>query len=163
MEALKEWLVPYLISNLVFGLTIWAALKRPMWCRIFLAGFFLWASYFNSTSAIRSPEIYLTYGRLDALPIYRVFIYGFFSRYITQIVISIAFGQLLIFLGLLFNKMWVRLACIAGIIFGLSIAPLGVGSAFPATISMAIAFFILLRKYDHDFIWKWNQYHPLNR
>jgi len=50
-----------------------------------------------------------TYGRLDALPLYRVFIYSFFSRHITLIVVSIAVGQLLIFLGLLFNKMWVDL------------------------------------------------------
>jgi hypothetical protein len=48
--------------------------------------------------------------------------------------------------------------CIGGIVFGLSIASLGVGSAFPATISMSLAFFILLRRYHHDFIWKWNQY-----
>jgi hypothetical protein len=78
-------------------------------------------------------------------------------------VVSIAVGQLLIFLGLLFNKMWVRLACIGGIIFGLAIGPLGVGSAFPATISMAVSFFILLKKYEHDLIWKWKQYQPLNK
>lgn len=158
MEALKQWLIPYLISNIVFGLTIIGAIKKPMWTRIFLAGFFLWASYFNSTHAILSPQIYLIYATLDALPFYSNFINGFFSHYITPFVFTIAVGQFLIFFGLLLNKTWVKLSCIGGIIFGLAIAPLGVGSAFPTTISMAIAFYILLIRYEHDFIWKWKQY-----
>jgi hypothetical protein len=158
MEALKEWLIPYIISNIVFGLSVVAALKRPMWTRIFFAGFFLWAAYFNSTSAIQSPDIYLDYANLDALPLYSNFINGFFSDHITGLVSTIAVGQFLIALGLILNKIWVKLASIGGIIFGLAIAPLGVGSAFPATVSMAVAYFILLKKYDHDFIWKLKQY-----
>jgi len=129
-----------------------------MLARVFLAGFFLWASYFNSTSAIHSPEIYLNYAKLDALPVYSKFITGFFSQHITALVLIIALGQFLIAVGLILNKTWVKLACTGGIIFGLAIAPLGVGSAFPATVSMAIAFFILLKKVPHDFIWKWRQY-----
>jgi len=83
MEALKQWLIPYIISNIVFGLSIIAAIKKPMWTRIFFAGFFLWASYFNSTYSINSPEIYLTYAELNALPLYNNFINGFF-RSISQ-------------------------------------------------------------------------------
>jgi hypothetical protein len=158
MEALRAWLIPYIISNIVFGLTVVAAIKKPMPARIFLCGFFLWASYFNSTSAVLSPEIYLTYAKLDALPVYSKFITGFFAQHITAFVFSIAVGQFLIAAGLILNKTWVKLACIGAIIFGLAIAPLGVGSAFPATVSMAIAFFILLKKGPHDFIWKWSQY-----
>jgi hypothetical protein len=159
MEVLKEWLVPYMISNIVGALSIIAALKRPMWTRIFFAAFFLWAAYFNSTTAIQSPEIYLTYATLNALPAYSRFINGFFSEHITVIVFTIAVGQFLIALGLILNKSWVKLACIGGIVFGLAIAPLGVGSGFPTTLFMAIAFFILLKKQDHDFIWKLKQYH----
>ena len=158
MEALKQWLIPYIVSNIVFGFTIIGAIKKPMWTRIFLAAFFLWAGYFNSTSAIRTPEIYLDYAKLNALPAYSDFINGFFSHYITPFVFTIAVGQFLIFLGLLLNKAWTKSACLGGIIFGVAIAPLGVGSAFPATVSMAIAFSILLRRYKHDFIWKWKQY-----
>jgi len=158
MEPLKEYFLPFIISNIVFGLTIVGALKKPMYTRVFLAAFFLWASYFNSTSGIRSPEIYLTYARLDALPFYSDFINGFFSYYITPFVLTIAIGQFLLFIGLILNKVWTKIACIGGIIFGLAIAPLGVGSAFPATVSMAVAFYILLKKYEHDYIWHWKQY-----
>ncbi|MDB5279341.1 MAG: hypothetical protein JWR61_4296 [Ferruginibacter sp.] len=82
MEALKQWLIPYIISNLVFGLCIPAAIKKPMWARLFLAGFFLWAAYFNATTAINQPSIYLDYARLNALPWYRNFINGYFSQHI---------------------------------------------------------------------------------
>ena len=158
MDALKEWLIPYIISNIIFGFSIVAAMQKPMWARIFLAGFFLWASYFNCTSAVMSPRIYLDYASLGALPVYSRFINGFFSQHITAFVVSIAAGQFLIFLGMLLRGPLTKLACTGGIIFGLAIAPLGVGSAFPATVSMAIAFYILLKRYDHDFIWKWKQY-----
>lgn len=129
-----------------------------MWARIFLAGFFLWAGYFNSTTALQSPEIYLNYATLNPLPAYSRFINGFFSEHITIIVFAIAIGQFLIAIGLILNKLWVKLACMGGIVFGLAIAPLGVGSGFPSTVCMAIAFFILLKKHRHDFIWKLKQY-----
>jgi hypothetical protein len=161
MEALKQWLIPYIISNIVAVLTIIGAFKKPMWSRIFLAAFFLWAGCFNSFTAVKSPDIYLTYATLEALPAYSNFINGFFSQHITAFVLSIAIGQFSIFTGLLLNKLWVKLACIGGILFGLAIAPLGVGSAFPSTVGMAFAFYILATKYEHDFIWKLKQYQPV--
>jgi NO-binding membrane sensor protein with MHYT domain len=92
------------------------------------------------------------------MPAYSRFIKGIFSEHITVIVFTIAVAQFLIALGLILNKFWVKLASLGGIIFGLAIAPLGVGSGFPTTVFMAIAFFILLKKKDHDFIWKLKQY-----
>lgn len=158
MDTLKEYLLPYVISNIVFGACIFGALVRPMWTRIFLALFFLWAFGINSTLALRSPSTYLEYARLTFVPFYRDFIYGFFSRHITPFILSIAIGQLAIAIGLVLNKVWVKAACTGGIIFGLAIAPLCIGSAFPATVSTAIAFGILIKRYDHDFIWRWKQY-----
>jgi len=158
MNELKNYLLPYIISNVLSALCIAGAIRKPIWTRIFLAAFFLWASYINSSSAIKSPEIYLDYGRLSDVPVYKNFIYGFFSGHIRQFIIPVAVGQFFIFAGLVLNKIWTKLACMGGIVFGLAIAPLGVGSAFPATVLMAIAFFILLTKYKHDFIWKWRQY-----
>lgn len=134
-----------------------------MWARVFLAILFLWAAYINSRSAFISPEIYLDYARLTPVPFYREFILGYFSIHIIQMVLLVAIGEFFIFLGLLLNNGWVKAACIGGIIFGLAITPLGVGSAFPATLSMAIAFLILLKKYEHDFIWNWGQYKNLSR
>ncbi len=158
MEDLRQYFAPYLISNILFGISIWAALKRPIAARIFLAAFLIWASVVNSSTAIRKPEVYLEYAQLSFLPFYRDFINGFFSHHIRAFVLAVAGGQFLIFAGLCLNKQWTSLACLGGIIFGLAIVPLGVGSAFPATLLMAISFFILFQRPDHDFIWKLHQY-----
>jgi hypothetical protein len=157
MEASQQWLIPYIVSNIVFGLTIAGALKKPMWTRIFLAGFFLGASIFNGITSVKSPGFYFFYAS-GALPIYREFINGAFSHYITPFVFTIAIGQFLIFLGLILKHRWTQLACVGGILFGLAIAPMWVGSAFPAIVLMAIAFFVLLKRYKHDYILKWQQY-----
>ncbi|MFI5151844.1 MAG: hypothetical protein ACHQET_00840 [Chitinophagales bacterium] len=154
MQAIKDYLVPFIISNILFVLSIVAATKRPKWARAFLAAFFLWASLTNLSYAISRPEIYLEYGKLTFLPFYEDFINGYFSQHITQLVSLIAFFQMAIFIGILLNKFWVRLASIGGMIFGMAIAPLGVGSAFPSTVFMAISFLILYFSKDQDFIWK---------
>ena len=158
MDALSQYIVPYVFSNVIFMLTIFLAWKRPMWARYFFALSFLSASGLNATMALIDPKVYLTYGSIALLPFYQLFIDGFFSKHISEIVLPIAIGQFLIFMGLILNKSWTRVACIGGILFGLGIAPLGVGSAFPATVSMSVAFFILLLKQEHDFIWKTRQY-----
>lgn len=158
MEGLNEYLIPYIISNMVFAASIIAAVKQPYYSRIFFILLFLWASYTNFTTAFSSPEVYLDYGKLALLPFYKDIINGFFAIHIQQFVFLIAFCQLMIAAGLMFNKTAVNTACTGGIIFGLAIAPLGVGSAFPATVFMAIALFILMRKNNHNHIWKTKQY-----
>ena len=154
MHELKQYAIGYTISNILAVISITGALQKPRWTRIGLAVVFLWASYTNLNIALHEPARYLEYNRFTIVPFYKDFINGFFSTHIREIVIPIAIAQFLIFAGLLQGKIWTKLACIGGIIFGLSITPLGIGSGFPATLLMAIAFFILLIKYDHDPIWK---------
>ncbi|MBS1600876.1 MAG: hypothetical protein JST75_21830 [Bacteroidetes bacterium] len=158
MELLKQYLIPNIISITISILCIAGALRKPIWTRFFLAALFLWASYINTKTAINAPGEYLNYSRLTYMRLYKEFIDGFFSQHIRQIVIPIAVCQFLISVGLQLNKLWTKLACVGGIIFDLAIVPLGVGSAFPATLLVAVAFYILLTRYEHDYIWKLNQY-----
>lgn len=158
MESLKQYLLPYIISNTLFLFCLVAAVKRPIWARIFLAIVFLWASYTNFKTALYTPKVYLEYAQLTTLPVYREFINGFFSQHIKLIVSLAAAGEFFIFIGLMLNNGWVKMACVGGILFGVAISPLGVGSAFPATVLMAIAFGILLKKPMHSYIWKYDQY-----
>jgi hypothetical protein len=162
MDSLKQYLVPYIISNALFLFCFIAAVKRTIWARIFLAIVFLWASYTNFTSAFSNPDIYLEYGELTPLPLYREFIYGFFAHHIKTLVSLAAAGEFFIFVGLILNNGWVKLACIGGFIFGLAISPLGVGSAFPATVLMAMSFWVLFRKDPHLYIWNLRQYRSLS-
>jgi len=159
MDALRTYLLPLLISNLLGILTFIAAIKKPMWSRCFLAAVFLWAACVNAGFAMHNPGIYLEYGNLTPVPLYKDFIFGFFSQHIGPIVVDIALAQFAIFLGLVLNRVWTKLACLGGMVFGVAIAPLLIGSGFPASLFMAAAFYILLSRYNHDFIWKWSQYH----
>jgi hypothetical protein len=111
---------------------------------------------------MQSPRVYLEYANLSFLGIYRDFINGFFAQHIQAFVLSVACGQFLIFLGLCLNNVLTSLACLGGAIFGLAIGPLGVGSAFPATCLMAIAFLILFQFHEHRYIWEINQYKTVN-
>lgn len=49
---------------------------------------------------------------------------------------------------------WVRAACIGAIVFLLAIAPLGVGSAFPFSITVSVAAFLVIRKREFRNIWR---------
>ena len=51
-----------------------------------------------------------------------------------------------------------KAGAVGAIIFLVAIAPLGVGSAFPCTVIMAIALYILIKKQQYDFIWKGNRH-----
>jgi hypothetical protein len=66
----------------------------------------------------------------------------------------IATGQLLIAVGMLLKGWWVQWACIGAIIFLLSIAPFMVGSAFPFSITVSVAAWMILKKDDRNYIWK---------
>ncbi len=160
MDALKQYLLPYIVSNSLFLICLVVAVVRPIWARLFLAVVFLWASYTNFRAAFLTPGVYLEYASLTPVPFYREFINCFFSQHVKSIVSVAATGELFIFIGLLLKNGWVKMACLGGIIFGIAISPLGVGSAFPATVLMAAAFWILFRQSRHTYIWIWRQYEP---
>lgn len=158
MDVLKQYLVPYLISNTIFILVLIAVALRPMAGRIFFALLFLWAASINTVTALKTPQVYLEYANMALIPAYKDFINTFFAEHIQSIVLIIASGQLLIGIGMVLYGSWVRLACIGGMVFSLAIAPLGVGAGFPSTVLLAIALYILYVQPHHDFIWRWRQY-----
>jgi hypothetical protein len=162
METLKQYLIPYILSNALFLSCLVLSIKKPIWSRVFLTILFLGAAYVNYKTASTNPDVYLDYARFAVLPFYRQFINGFFSHHVRPFVILIASGEFCISIGLVLNKGFVKMACIGGILFGLAITPLGIGSAFPATIFMAVAFWALYHREGHDYIWKWRQYARLN-
>jgi hypothetical protein len=158
METLDKYIAPYIITNVFFILCIAAAIWKPIYCRVFLVLVFLSASVINTINAFTHPESYLIFGELSFHNFYSDFIYGSFAEHIKLYILIISAGQMLIAAGLVLKRHYTGIACLGGIIFGFAIAPLGIGSAFPSTVFMAIAFLILLRNYRHDYIWKWEQY-----
>ena len=82
------------------------------------------------------------------------FLYGFFSRHITEIVCFIAFCQLLIAVGFTTKEKMLVWSGWGAIIFLVSIAPLGAGSGFPSTLILALAVYMIIRKPVRKHLWE---------
>ena len=153
MSDIDGFLVPYLISQVASIIILIVAWKKTKWARVLFALLFFWAAGTNMYLGITGPDIYLKYADL-AIPIYRDFINGWFSHYSYIIIPSIAVGQFLIASCMLLKGWWVNAACIGAIIFLLSIAPLMVGAAFPFSITVSIAAWLILLNDHKNYIWE---------
>ena len=157
MKGLENYLALYIISNAVAILLLLAAWRVPKIARMLFPLLFAWASYTNYNYAIHHPNAYLEYADLSFVSAYKQFILGWFSQHIVVMVGFIATCQALIAISMLLKGWIFKTGCIGAMIFLLAIAPLGVGAAFPCTVIMTVALFILLKKYNHNFIWKRNR------
>ncbi len=153
MNGLDHNLIPYLISQLASLVMLIVAWKRTRWARWLFALLFIWASSANMYFGLKNPDIYLEYADM-AIPLYRDFIKGWFSYYNYIIVPLIAVAQFLIAISILLKGIWVKLACLGIIIFLLSIAPLLVGAAFPFSITVSIAAYLIYKNDDKNYAWK---------
>jgi hypothetical protein len=153
MELFKEYWIPWLASNGIALVLLWLAIKKQKIARWLFVLLFGWACWINFKTAHLHPEEYLNYAAFTPFGPYRDFIIGWFSERITLIVSAIAMGQGIIALGMLLKGVYLQIACIGAIIFFLSIAPLGIGSGFPAPIIAAITVYIVLKKDNHEYLW----------
>lgn len=153
MKGLDQYLVAYIISNVVGILFVVAAAKHTRLARLMFALLFLWASGTNMSIGLTSPETYQQYSSL-ALPFYRDFINGWFSHYNYIIIPLIAAGQFAIAIGMLLKGWWVKWACIGAIVFLLCIVPLMVGSGFPFPLVVSFAAWLVMKKDKKDFLWR---------
>jgi hypothetical protein len=153
MKDLDQFLVPYVISQAVAIGFLLAAWKNTKLARLLFALLFVAASAFNMHLGLTSPDTYLVYASM-AVPLYRNFINGWFSHYNHIIIPMIALGQFAIGLGMLLKGWWVRWACVGAIIFLLSIAPLMTGSAFPFSLIVSCAAWLVLKKDKKCYLWQ---------
>lgn len=138
--------IPFIISNALAVCIFWLALRKPNVAEALLATLFIGAGFFNIYTVFSNPGVYLTFAETSFVPVYKEFIRGFFAKNTTIIVSMIAAGQLLVGFAMLFENQRFKAGCIGGILFSLAIAPFGVGSAFPSTVILALAFLILMLK-----------------
>ncbi|NJO26083.1 MAG: hypothetical protein HC867_10475 [Bacteroidia bacterium] len=153
MEGFDQYLVPYIISQVAAIIILVVAWKKTIWARILFSALFYWASATNMYTGLTNPDSYLDNARL-AIPLYRDFINGWFSHYNHIIIPLIALGQFMIATGMLLKDWWVKWACIAAIIFLISIAPLMVGSAFPFSLIVSVAAWLIIRNDNKQCIWQ---------
>ena len=156
MDLLREYFVPWLLSNSIAILLLVAAITKPKLARLLFALLFAWACWLNYTTAHSNPEDYLNYAALTPFGLYHDFINGWFKEHIVSMVTIISLMQGLIAIGMLLKDWVVRLAGLGAIVFFLAIAPLGIGSGFPATLTSVVSIYFILKKDDLNFIWKPN-------
>lgn len=153
MNTLDGYLIPYMISQAASVIFLVVAWKKTKWARVLFALLFFWASGTNMYIGITNPHTYQLYADL-AIPLYSDFINGWFSRHNYIVIPLIAVGQFLIASGMLLKGWGVTAACIGAIIFLLSIAPLMVGAAFPFSITVSIAAWLIFLNDDKNYIWQ---------
>jgi hypothetical protein len=143
---LTDYWFPYVITHVVTVILIivcykWAKIGKVAWGIIFIL-----AGIFNIFTVVRDPQVYLGY-RDNAMDFYKFFIDGVFSSFTIFIVSLIGTGQILVGIFLLRKGKLFLLGILGGIIFLVAIAPLGIGSAFPSTLLMAISLGLLYIRY----------------
>ncbi|WP_439882379.1 hypothetical protein ACSX1A_04265 [Pontibacter sp. MBLB2868] len=145
--------VAYTTSNLM-ALLIWlASWKKPSTARFLYFLLFGWAAIFNFYKVSGVPEEYLVYADFALLQAYKDFILGWFAEHIVSFVSVIATLQLLIAFSM-WARGWVfKAGVVGGIIFMVATVPLGMASALPATIVMAIGLLLLYRLPQVPYLW----------
>jgi hypothetical protein len=141
----QEFLVVYLIANAIGLALLELGYFLPRVARWVWIGIFVWAATVNTMTAALEPWVYLAYGGLTPSTWYRDFIAGWFSRHIPEVVLSIAAGQLAIAILLARDGRARRVGVIGATTFLIAIAPLGVGSGFPFSLS-AIASLLIMER-----------------
>jgi hypothetical protein len=151
----NTYIIAYFISNLFALLMVLAATIRPRLGRLLFFLLFCWASLFNGYMAATNPGVYLMYAPTALSDWYSDLIKGvWFATNGKYLIGTIAAGQGIIALGVCLKGWIYRWSLIGAIVFLLAIMPLGMGSAFPCTISMAVAALLLLRNNNHLYIWQ---------
>lgn len=132
------------ISNVAGLIILFACWKRPRVGRWLFFALFSWACWINWNLALTTPAVYLDYSK-HALPWYASFIQGFFAEHITAFVGAIATGQGLIAIGMAGRGWALQGACLGAITFLLAIAPLGLYAAFPFSLIVSLAAWLIYR------------------
>ncbi|HEY1306924.1 MAG TPA: hypothetical protein VGF24_25395 [Vicinamibacterales bacterium] len=141
----QEYLVMYLVANAIGLVLLELGYWTPRVARWAWIGIFVWAAAINTITAAVEPWVYLVYGALTPSQWYQDFIAGWFSRHIPVVVTSIAVGQLTIAILLSGRARARQFGVFGATIFLLAIAPLGVGSGFPFSLS-AIASLVIMER-----------------
>src|ERR1044072_3035841 len=92
----QQFLVAYVLSNLIAIGLLFTAWKRPAIARILFVILFAWACLTNWSISSKSPERYLEYAALAFSEWYRQFITGWFREHVQLVVGFIATSQGLI-------------------------------------------------------------------
>ena len=153
MEGFDQFLLPYIISQLVAVTMLYFTWRNTKIGRILFSILFLYAGIYNMYIGFWTPEEYIGFSQF-AVPFYKRFIEGWFSEYNYVLIPVIAACQLLIAVGMTLRSGWVTTACIGAIAFFAGITPLMYGSAFPFTLIAGAAVYLIIIKDDKSALFR---------
>jgi len=137
--------VPVILGNILALVLLAVAAKAPRAARYITGVGFISSGMFNIFTVLHTPSVYVNaYGPLAIWP-YNSFIYGPFMRHTATFITLIATGQCASGLLAMMPGRLGRLGLAGTMLFLLAITGLGWGSAFPATLIMAVAIWLAYR------------------
>jgi hypothetical protein len=139
-------MTPFLVTNAVAVALFAIALKWPNVARRIVGTGFMIAGIVNCYIVLRDPQAYVRGFGPHAISVYRAFINSAFATNPAALVLPIAAGLLLMGALVLTHDPWVKLALVGMIEFLVAISPLGLGSAFPATLILSATMVVLFRQ-----------------
>jgi hypothetical protein len=142
----EEFMLPVILANLVAVILALSSYNFPRFMRFIWGLIFIVAGIVNLITVYNEPGIYVDAYGPAAIDAYKDIIYGPFSKKPAVYVTLIAAGQMLAGSLIWSGRFWYYLGLVGGILFLLAIAPLGVGSAFPSTVIMALGLILMMRK-----------------
>lgn len=153
-QLTQDTFIPFIISNAGAIVIFWFSVGNKGLAKSLLSVLFIGAAIFNAYTSLANPASYRDFVDTAVLEWYKNFLSGFFSDHTTAIVLAVSVAQFYIGVAMQMNRIRFVMACLGGFLFGVAIAPLGVGSAFPASIVLSAAFLVLLvapsDKNDHS-------------
>jgi hypothetical protein len=146
LEQIQAELGNYVGWNVyALGLILVAA-RWPKVARGIFSTLFLGAGVWNLFASLTMPAFYVsTYGPV-ATPPYAAFITRPFAANPALFVVPIAIGQVAIGILAAGTGPSVRLAMVGSTVFLLAIAPMGVGAAFPFSVFVIVAAYLVFRE-----------------
>lgn len=144
LELNSGVLIPFIISNALALFILWMSSRNTRVAKGMLGVLFIGAGAFNIYTVFSNPAAYLDFADTAVVKFYQLWIPRLLTDHAPLVISCISAGQLYIGLSMMYNEWRFRIACVGGMLFGLAIAPLGIGSAFPASLVLSFAFLVLL-------------------
>lgn len=141
--------IPYAVSLVVASAMLLTALTRPNACRWMFALLFTYACVYNLWLGTTHPKEYQGFADLVIVPWYRDVIVGPFREHDAFYIVAIALGQGITALGWMVGGRSLVVGALGSTLFLASIAPFGVGSAFPFSVLVAIAGWVVWGELEH--------------